>query len=191
MTPGVRLRPAPTPAELADMYPAPHQHAHFGAGHDLRVRVSIALGSWLAAGCESPVVADLSCGDGAIASGILPRRPGLVMGDLAAGWPVCGPIERTVAGLDQVDVFVCTETLEHISDPFGALVEIREKARHLLVSFPHRPDLDDNPEHLWQWTVDEAEQLLVDAGWAPLTCAVLSVPDGPYTYSIWGCSCGF
>lgn len=189
MTPGVRLRPAPTPAELAAMYPAPHQHAHFGAGHDLRVRVSTAVGRWLAVDCDAATVADLSCGDGAIALGSLPpsQSTAAVLGDLAPGWPICGPIEDTLPDLAPVDLFVCTETLEHIDDPAGVLETVRGKARRLLVSFPHRGDLDDNPEHVWQWSPWDAGDLLGGAGWEAATWLHLEVPDGPYSYTIWGC----
>lgn len=185
---GTLLRTPPTPAEAAAMYPRPHAHGGFGAGHDLRARTSVAVGSWLAEDCRAETLADLSCGDGDIARGVLPARPGcVVLGDLAAGWPVCGPIERTLVDLAPVDVFVCTETLEHLADPGAVLASIRGKASRLLVSFPHRPDLDDNPEHVWQWTAGEARALLAAGGWEPLTWAHLVVPDGPYSYSIVGC----
>lgn len=179
---GTRLRPTPTADELAAMYPTPHDHRAYGAGHDLRVRVTIALGRWLADDCDAQVVADLSAGVGTIARGVA-ERASLILSDLAGG----RPMEDAVDAMEPVDLFVCTETLEHLDDPAAVLAAIRPKARRLLVSFPHRPDLDDNPEHLWQWTPAEATALLVGAGWFPVTSAALAVPDGPYTYSIVGC----
>lgn len=183
---GTRLRPTPTGDELAAMYPAPHDHRAYGAGHDLRVRASIAVGQWLADDCDAALVADLTAGVGTIASGIAhPRGADVILGDLATTGQ---RIEDSAQALEPVDVYICTETLEHLDDPAAALDLIRAKARRLLVSFPHRDDVDDNPEHLWQWTVTEAEALLHETGWRPLTSLVLQVPDGPYRYSIWGCA---
>jgi len=59
----VRLRPDPTPDELAAMYAEPHDHRRWGAGHDIRVRQTIALGQWLAIECSAKSLADLSCGN--------------------------------------------------------------------------------------------------------------------------------
>lgn len=182
---GTRLRPAPTGDELAAMYASPHDHRAYGAGHDLRVRVSVAIGLWLADDCGASAVADLTAGAGFIARALCPSP---VLGDLAPGLPICGPIEATLPDLDPVDIYVCTETLEHLDDPESVLDLIRERARRLLVSFPHCDGPDINTEHLWQWTEAEAEGLLVAAGWRPLTSLVLEVPDGPYRYSIWGCA---
>lgn len=179
---GTRLRTAPTPGELAAMYPTPHDHRHYGAGHDLRVRVSIAVGQWLAG--VGARVADLSCGDGTIAQACTANP---ILGDLAPGWPICGPVEATIDDLAPVDVYVCTETLEHLADPADLLAVVRAKAHRLLVSFPHCDEPDINTEHIWQWTPDEARTLLAAAGWEAETWATLAVPDGPYTYSIVGC----
>lgn len=184
MTVGTRLRTNPTPGELAEMYPKPHDHRAYGAGHDLRVRVSTVVGQWLADDCQAVRVADLSCGDGAIASACSPHP---TLGDLAPGWPIVGPLHQTLPALAPVDLYVCTETLEHLADPAWLLGVIRAKARRLLVSFPHCDDLDTNGEHVWQWTPDEARTLLVEAGWDPVTWATLAVPDGPYAYSVVGC----
>lgn len=189
MTVGTRLRPTPDAAGLAVMYPTPHDHRIYGAGHDLRVKVTAALGRWLADDCQAATVADLSAGVGAIARAMVdPHGARLILGDIAPGHPLVGPIEDTLAELGAVDVFICTETLEHIDDPAGVLVAVRAKARRLLVSFPHCDEPDANSEHLWQWTMDEARALLDAAGWQPLTWSLLEVPDGPYRYSIWGCS---
>lgn len=188
MTVGTRLRPTPDADGLAVMYPKPHDHRIYGAGHDLRVKVTAALGRWLADDCQAATVADLSAGVGAIARAMVdPHGARLILGDIAPGHPLVGPIEDTLAELDPVDVFICTETLEHIDDPAGVLATVRAKARRLLVSFPHCDELDANTEHVWQWTPDEARTLLACAGWDPVTWATLEVPDGPYSYSIVGC----
>jgi hypothetical protein len=186
-----RLRELP---DLAETYPTPHDHTRFGWGHDLRVQLTIALGRAVQAREGLHSIADLSAGNGAIGEALMPEwgteaSPGTVLflGDIAPGYPITGPIEETVQQLDRIDLFVCSETLEHLDDPAQVLRDIRTRARWLLYSTPVHLDVaevtDENPEHLWQWDVIGVLGLLADAGWM-LEDHLLLHTEPPYTYMI-------
>ena len=202
-----RLRPSLTEAERGAEYAAPYNYAHWGTGHDVRVRVTVALGSWLAT--SLPVdgrVVDLSAGDGAIPLGIAERRtprPEVVLGDMVVpetGWPgLVGPIEETLLTLRPEDrgrtLFVLSETIEHLEDPAAILWEIRKRAGWLLLSTPAGEGRDPagkpgTPQHLWGWDQDGMGVLLREAGWSSL-CRV-DTNAGPvvggYDYQIWACA---
>ena len=90
-----RLRPAYTPAQLADVYAAPHRHAGWD-DHRLRVAATLAVASWFTTEYALDRIADLSCGDAAIAEGLDPNAP-------SAGRGLCRPCDgrQTAARPDQ------------------------------------------------------------------------------------------
>lgn len=175
-----RLRPAWTPAELADMYPTPHDH-HRWADHEIRVDATIAAGLKLA-GPGVGSAADLSCGNGAILRA-LPAATKL-FGDFAAGYEYTGPIERTIDQIPDVDLFVCCETLEHLDDPDSALKAIAGKARLLLLSTPVDAWGDGNLEHYWAWDREAVEAMLTAAGFGVLDYTSV---HPSYHFGIWSC----
>lgn len=187
----VRLRPAPNAMEMALLYPRPHAHARW-ADHVIRVGETIRLAQALLP--VGGTVADLSCGDGAIAHGLLGAR-NLILGDFAPGWPIQGPIERTALDVarDSVDLWILSETLEHLDDPELVLRLVRARARRLVLSTPdgERPDPADarcNPEHVWGWDCEEVGRMLEATGWTPLRRRVLEHPaGGMYSFQLWGC----
>lgn len=147
-----------------------------------------------------PIIADLSCGDATIARGlgmVHSSMPGgtsnLILGDFAPGYPFTGPIERTIHEvLMPVDLFILSETLEHLEDPEIVLREIRTRSRMLLLSTPVDADVAmeraTNPEHLWAWSVEDIDEMLVAAGWTVAQHRVLEHPAGGiYSYGLWGC----
>ena len=185
-----QLRPYPTPDELAALYPVAHDSAIYGRGHGIRVHVTIqAALAWNPGGW--PSVVDLSCGDGRIPHGVSSGFP--LKGDLAPGPGIdpdwIGPLEDQVERLEgRWDLYVCSETLEHLEDPGLALSLIRPKARELLLSTPIQGYAGDtNAEHVWCWDRAGVEQLLREAGWSPELFVELDTrPFGdPYTYGIW------
>ena len=165
------------------MYLSPHDHRIFGRGHYLRIELSKVL-CWELRGSR---VADLSCGNGLLAQSL--KAEETVLGDLAPGWPVTGPIEETVAVLDPVDLFICSETAEHVDDPDALLAAIRARSRRLFLSTPVEAWGDANGEHVWCWDREAVEAMLTGAGWTVDVFAELdsTVFGEPYRYGMWGC----
>jgi hypothetical protein len=180
----LQLRDLPDPGSLSRV---PYDHARWPE-HVARVAHTAAI---LAAMVPASV-ADLSCGDGAVvtAAGLAASA---ILGDVAAGWPWCGLIEDTVTRIPAVDVFVCSETLEHVADPDWLLAAIRGKAARLLLSTPAGEGYRGNPEHVWSWDVADLEAMLTAAGWEQREVELYTPPPASgsaayYTYQIWVCS---
>jgi hypothetical protein len=180
---------------MALMYPVPHDHRKYGKGHHERVEATIRLALSTIPEADRRIVADLSCGNA-----IIPRRivaPGgtLHLGDYAGVHDLhpgdvgyLGPIEETVDLLDGlVDVFVLSETLEHLDNPAAILTAISGKAEHLLLSTPLECWHDSNAEHLWAWDREGVEELAFNAGWTwdAFTSVNSRAWGEPYLYGIW------
>lgn len=212
----VRLRPAyPDPtAFYVYRYPSGYQHTQW-PDHVERVRATVDfvrphLDHFL---IES--MADLSCGDGAIARGIIQHRSTsattrirrAVLGDLnldyrlvtasrenpVESWPstiqfLHGPAEAMLERLDPpVDLFVCSETLEHLDDPDAFLTEVRKRARYLLITTPDgESDPAMNPEHYWGWGTYDVSQMLHHTGWSVVDHILFSPANpSPYLFQMW------
>lgn len=182
-----RLRPAHSPERLAQIYATPHDHRRW-RDHHLRVAATIDVACWLAAhtaGLDS--AADLSCGNGAILSAIPARTRHY--GDYAPGHGYRGPIEETIDQVSEVDMFVCSETIEHLDDPDVVLKAVRGKTRWLVLSTPVDAWDDDNPEHYWAWSRADVEDMLTAAGFSTVVYSTVDFrpSDLPYCFGIWGC----
>ena len=179
-----RLRPAYSEDELARLYARPHDHTRW-PDHHLRVDATLAVARWMARdGIGS--AADLSCGNGHILRSLDARRK--YFGDYAPGYSITGPIDKTIHEIPTVDLFVCSETIEHLDDPDMVLIGIRAKARMLVLSTPVEAWDDANPEHYWAWDRERVESMVRAAGWLPhVYTAVDFRPQGlPYCFGIWG-----
>ena len=172
------------PDDLAAMYPSPHNHKLYGLGHHLRVEMTIVLAAEVmrARGWQS--VADLSCGNAEIARR-LTSDP--TLGDFAAGYPLTGPLETTLPTIARHDIYVCSETIEHLDNPSLALLLMREKAHGLVLSTPLECWDDGCAEHLWAWDRNGVEGLMAEAGWTSVAHAQLDarVFGETYLYGIW------
>jgi hypothetical protein len=179
-----QLRPFYSPAQLADLYGRTYDHTRW-PDHVERVAHTAAVLDRLADEMNAESVADLSCGDGAIVGGSRHAWRRRILGDIATTGM---PIEKAIADLEPVDVFVCSETLEHVENPDGLLAAIQSKARGLLMTTPADEADDSNPEHYWSWGVEDLRAMLTAAGWTH--CAVeLFTPASVdmYTFQIWTC----
>lgn len=169
------------------MYAVPHRHDKW-VDHRVRVDVTIALGrNLIDAGAT---VADLSCGDAAIAYGLRKSHGAkLILGDLAPSYEHTGPIEETIDAIPHVDMFICSETIEHLDDPDAVLTAIRGKTDRLLLSTPDNELSAANPNHLWAWDIEAVEDMLRAAGFTPEAFAFtdLRPSGGEYGFQIWGC----
>lgn len=181
-----RLRPAHGAEDLARIYARPHDHSEF-PDHHLRVAATIDLARWVTERHPATSAADLSCGNGAILRALdIPRA---VYGDFAAGYEVTGPIEETIERIDPVDLFVCSETIEHLDEPEKVLAQIRAKAKTLVLSTPVDAWFDDNPEHYWAWSREDMQEMLAAAGFQPIVYASVDFRDihpQLYQFGIWG-----
>jgi hypothetical protein len=90
-----------------------------------------------------------------------------------------------------VDLFVLSETLEHMDDPDDLLRQIRMFSRYLFLSTPiNEVETSGNLEHYWSWGTNDLHQMLMDAGWTPLELRWL-VPESTrtlehaYHYQLW------
>jgi len=178
-----RLRPAYTKAELANIYSEPHQHSSW-QDHRLRVQMTIAFASWFG---EVNSVADLSAGDAAIINAI----PAVTryIGDFAPGYEFQGAIDETIDLIPKVDLFICSETIEHLDNPEATLAKIRAKTKFLIVTTPDGEINDGNPQHYWGWDSTGVRELLEGAGFEPVIFNTLQFDDPSliYDYQFWGC----
>lgn len=182
-----RLRPTPELQQLMEMYPKPHRHDEW-VDHRLRVAVTIEVARWMANITGRGRAADLSCGDGAVLNA-LPEFTQRFYGDFAPGYGTAGPIENTIDDIPSVDLFVNTETLEHVDDPDRVLSLIRGKTRGLVLSTPVDAWQDDNEEHLWAWSRKGVEEMLHRAGFTPVVYTAVDLrPTFVYCFGIWGCT---
>jgi hypothetical protein len=111
-------------------------------------------------------LADLSCGDAKIPralaefSGIEP-----ILGDYAEGYEYQGTLQETLPQIDVVDLYVNTNTLEHLDDPDADMRLMREHCRQMLLGVP----LDEHEaagEHLWEFTKAGIEEMYTEAGFS-------------------------
>lgn len=177
----VQLREPWSDDELARMYAKPHDHRGWG-DHILRVDATIKAGLELV-GDGVSTAADLSCGSGAI----LDAMPAAVKfyGDLAPGYEFTGPLDDTIQQIPDVDLFISTETIEHLPNPDATLKAIGAKARMLLLSTPIDAWDDGNLEHYWAWDRAAVEAMLTAAGFRVLTYRYIW-PS--YKFGIWTCA---
>jgi hypothetical protein len=183
----MRLRPMPTADELARLYATPHNHTRW-ADHLFRVDVSSAMAHHMVP--MGGTVADLSCGDATIARRLeQTHNAKLILGDFAPGYEHTGPIEQTLYDIDRVDLFILSETLEHLDDPDAVLYRLRAKTDRLLLSTPDGEMNDQNPEHVWGWDSEAVGLMLHDAGFTvDIHTTVDTRPSGcVYSYQIWAC----
>ena len=176
-----RLRLAYQDDALKQIYQIPHNHSHF-PDHIVRVNISIDLlnefGTY-----ES--IADLSAGDATIIKSL--ESDEKYIGDFAPGYEITGAIENTINQIPKVDLFICSETLEHLDNPDAVLAAIREKTNYLFVSTPNGESNKDNPEHYWGWDSEDMKEMLIKAGFEPQIFHLLKFDNYDYDYQMWVC----
>ncbi len=187
-----RLRPKYSAEELKQIYRTPHNSNNW-TDHQIRVRQTIALGQEAEMKWGRGRIADLSCGSGIIAkelASLFKAEPFLGDFAFAPGNLYTGPIELTLDDLEvNVDLFICSETIEHLDEPDNVLRRIRNRSRQLLLSTPIGERGTDNPEHYWGWDQEAVGHMLTTAGWEPRLRVDLNFSSDkyPYDYQIWLC----
>lgn len=192
----MRLR---IPRERPVNYQLPRDNAVW-PDHRLRTRVTAEIIAWLGA----DTVCDPAAGDGSILAAAHELRPftRVVAGDISEpnraklaekdwiGTVVHGAAEDVISA-SVVDLVVLTEFLEHVPDPVSILRMARQKAKRLVASSPvwSGPTfVDRNEEHLWMFTAQGFEDMLVDAGWRPEVMVPLYF-ESEYDFQIWVARC--
>lgn len=177
-----RLREKHSDAELKKIYALPHDHNNWH-DHKIRVELTKQVAQWM---FDGGTVADLSCGNAEIPRSLDAKYT--YLGDFARGYQFEGPIEETIEELpEKVDMFICSETLEHLDDPDMILRKIRYKTEKLIVSTPVDNWNDPNQEHYWSWSKSDVEVMLRLAGFNPDVFVKVELPNYLYNYQIWGC----
>ena len=108
-------------------------------------------------------------------------------GDYAPGYEITGHIDDTIKEIPKVDLFICSETLEHLDDPDATLKAIRAKTKYLFISTPNGEDNDGNPEHYWGWDNEDIKEMLVNAGFEPEVYYLLELKEYLYDFQMWIC----
>lgn len=161
-----RLRPKWSDEELAEIYANQYNHEKW-KDHVDRVRQTVMFALIKMPRDDSiNTVADLSAGDGAIINAL--PYDNKILGDFYPAFKYCGKIEDTVEQIDPVDLFILSETLEHLDNPGDVLKQIRKKTKYLLLSTPQNNWDDENPEHYWAWDKEGVEELLKEADFEPI-----------------------
>lgn len=128
--------------------------------------------------------ADLSCGDGALLKS-LPASIKKLYGDMVPrnGLQFVGEIEHTIHAIPPVDLFLLTESIEHLREPQQVLNHIRDVTQWLFLTTPtgEIPGTN-NPEHIWEWDVEGMGEMLEKAGFRG-TCDIIECEH--YTYQAW------
>ena len=177
-----RLRPVHTDDELQNIYLKPHNHTQF-KDHIIRVQKSIEL---LKEYSTYNSIADLSAGDATIINSLDAQQK--YIGDYAPGYDLTGHIDDTLKDIPDVDLFICSETLEHLDDPDNTLKAIRAKTKYLFISTPKGENNNYNPEHYWGWDDEDVKEMLLNAGFDPVVYFLLELKkDYHYDYQMWIC----
>ena len=151
-------------------------HLH-DAGHRERMHVAAGMVNRLVVDHNLTTVTDYGCGNGGLLS--LVRAPRIVGYDFCpanveAAKELGRPVEHldfTTAPLQEADVAVMSEVLEHMNDPHGFLKRLQ--CHHLVASVPHGETDEDHYEyHLWGWDAGGFAAMLVGAGFTTNDCII-------------------
>ena len=179
-----RLRPRHSDETLAELYTKPYDSTKWDE-HTNRVSWTVErLNLFLKAHPEIITAIDLSCGDGRLLREVV-GPVNKIYGDIANAshvnivGDIYENIEKTFG-----DLFICSETLEHLDDPRHILSRSADKFKWLCLTTPLGEwDTEKNYEHYWGWDLWGISELLDEAGWAPRWIDTFNQPY--YTYQFW------
>ena len=177
----IKLRRFHTPEVLAEIYQHPYDPTRW-VEHKTRIRRTIEITQALIDQHDLKSVADLSCGDCSIIGSLNIKSK--ITGDITNDRSIEDALRDRV--WPDVDLFICTETIEHLEAPWTVLERIAETTRWLVLSTP----LDEDPaignyEHYWSFTQDDVQSMILTAGFVDLELHVLAEPGWTYTYQLW------
>jgi hypothetical protein len=166
-----------TQDQLAEIYAHAYDSTRWPE-HVERIKQTIAYGQRLIDTHSLKTCADFSAGDRSVTGGFhnleqLETSDGHILEDLA--------------GMSEpVDLFVCTETIEHLEAPWTVLEAIAEKTKWLILSTP----LDEDPgignhEHYWSFDDVDINWLLAQSGFEDRRMVLIGGEGWTYTYQLW------
>lgn len=177
-----KLRRFHTPQRLAEIYANQYQHVQWQS-HQERVQVTTEIAQRLIDAEGIKRIADFSAGDRAIVSGLAGYTDAWLHDITDDGVDI---VERLREETFQYDLFICTETIEHVERPWELLEEIAPRTRWLLLSTPLDEDpAEDNWEHYWSFEAVDIDDLLIQSGFPHGVMTTHRPATGPYTYQIW------
>lgn len=175
-----KLRRFYDPAELKRIYAETYDPTRWDE-HVRRIDHTQVIASRLVERERLLTGADLSCGDASII-----RSLGLidiVTNDITSSGLSINEVVRDIA---PVDLFICTETIEHLEAPWTVLERIAERTKWLILSTPLDEDAAiGNWEHYWSFELIDVRQMLNDAGFTDLRCTIISELGWTYAYQLW------
>lgn len=178
-----RLRPKYSDEDFTKIYDHTYDHTKWDE-HKKRVQWTIRrLQRFINLRPEIARVVDLSCGDGAILTGLNVENKEFC--DIAPGHHLtmvsrpCEEMVRLITG----DLLICSETLEHLDDPDQFLRDAQENFKFIAITTPLGETNDYNWEHYWGWDLTGVNDMLRATQWYPLVEETL--PLEHYTYQFW------
>jgi hypothetical protein len=91
-----------------------------------------------------------------------------------------------VRRMEPVDLYVCTETIEHLECPWTLIEEVARKTRWLVLSTPlDEPWGSGNWEHYWGFTLDDVRTMLEQSGISPMRQQIVHGENWTYAYQLW------
>ena len=179
-----KLRPFHTHEELKRIYGGVYDPNRWPE-HRRRIARTIEIAQDLVNLTDARSVADYSCGDGSVTNGLKLWHDGSIEAtDIGKGDP---PIDELVTVMPYVDLFICTETIEHLEAPWTVLEYVARRAKYILLSTP----LDEsvtigNYEHYWSFTQWDVATILAQSGFSvDQKMERLTDWDWTYEYQIW------
>lgn len=135
-------------------------------------------------------IADMSAGDARVPrslaeySGIEP-----LLGDYFAGYQFQGTLQETLPQIGVVELYVCTNTIEHLNDPDADVKLMREHCENMLLSCPI-DEYDAGGQHLWFYSREGVEDMFHEAGFSQQ--AYCELDENPvwehFKFGIWALS---
>lgn len=134
---------------------------------------------------DPTTIVDLSAGGGKIATEIgkyFGVEPFLSDLSYKYGYAMHGPMEHVIEHIPDWDLWINTETVEHLEDPDTILRRGRDKAARMLLTTPTQEVVERQAEgHLWVWDREGVEEMLRATGWKPVSFEQVSL------FGIWVC----
>lgn len=177
-----KLRRFHTEDELRRIYARPYDHTRWPE-HRIRVDRTIEVAQDLIDTHGLRSVGDLSAGDGAVVAGL--DIADKTVRDIVDGGDSIEQLIR-MPHIGPFDLFICSETIEHLEAPWTVLEHVAQRTRWLVLSTPlNEPVVVDNYEHYWSFSAADIYAILDQAGYTDMKIERIHGRGWTYTYQLW------